>query len=126
MTRNISEFLDIMYSNLLLPHIASPTRVTAKLGTIIDNMFSNNYDSSFTSDNLVTTLSDHHAQFLLMVSQTRDIDNENNETYRDFIEIENNRNLIKTHLESIDWANELRINRDSVDLYTGRLLKKLH
>ena len=115
-----------MYSNLLLPHIASPTRVTAKSGTIIDTIFSNDYISSFTLGNLVTTLSDHHAQFLLMVSQTRDIDNENNHTCQDFTEIENNKNLISNHLESINWSDELRINRDNVDLSAGRLLKKLH
>ena len=94
-----------MYWNLLLPHIASPTRVTAKSGTIIDNVFSNNYDSSFTSGNVVTMLSDHHAQFLLMISQTRDTDNENNQTYQDITETENNRDLINTNLESIGWPN---------------------
>ena len=66
---NVSDFLDTMYSNLLLPHIASPTRVTLNSETLIDNIFSNNYDSSFTSGNLVTTLSDHHTQFLLMEFQ---------------------------------------------------------
>ena len=40
-------------------------------------------------------LSDHHAQFLLMVSQASDMDNENYQTYQDFIEIENNRDLVK-------------------------------
>ena len=118
--------MDIIYSNLLLPHIASPTRVTAKSGTTIDNIFSNDYISSFTLGNLVTTLSDHHVQFLLMVSQTRDIDNENNYTCQDFTEIENNKNLISNHLESINWSNKLRINRDNVDLSAGRLLKKMH
>ena len=49
----------------------------------------------------MTTLSDHHAQFLLMISQTRDTDNENNQTYKDITETENNRDLINTHLESI-------------------------
>ena len=39
------------------------------------------------------------------------------------MEIENNRDLIHTHLEIIDWTNELRINRD---LSTGSLLKKVH
>ena len=37
-----------------------------------------------------------------MVSQTEDIDNENNQTYRGFTEIENNRDLINTHLKSTD------------------------
>ena len=61
-----------------------------------------------------------------MVSQTRDIDNGNNQIHRDFTEIENNRGLINTHLESIDRTNELRINRVNVDLSTGLLLKKVH
>ena len=81
---NISNFLDIMYSIPLLSH---PTRVTVKSGTINDYIFTKNDDSSFTSGNLVTTLPDHHAQFLLIVSQTREIHNENNQAYRDFTEI---------------------------------------
>ena len=73
---NVSDFLDIMYSNLLLRHIASPTPVTINLETLTDNIFSNNYDCSFTSGHLVTTLSDHHTQFLLMEFQTKQMDNE--------------------------------------------------
>ena len=66
-----------MYSNLLLPHIASPTRVTVKSRTTLDNIFTSNYHSSFTSGNLVTMFSDHHAHFLVMISQTREIYSEN-------------------------------------------------
>ena len=69
-------------------------------------------------------LFDHHAQFLLMVSQTRDIDNENSQTYQDFTETKNNRDLINIHLESIDWTNELCINHDNVGLSMGSFLKK--
>ena len=96
-----------MYSNLLLPHIASPACVTINSKTLIDNIFSNNYDSSFTSGNLVTTLPDHHAQFLLMEFQTKQMDNEKIQMFRDFSKIENNKNLVNTHLEGIDWATEL-------------------
>ena len=67
---NVSDSLNTMYSNLLLPHIACQTCVTVNSQTLIDNIFSNNYDSSFTLINLVTTLCDHHAQFLLMEFQT--------------------------------------------------------
>ena len=56
---NVSDFLDTMYSNLFLLHIACPTRVTVNSQTIIDTIFSNNYDSLFTSGNLGTTLSVH-------------------------------------------------------------------
>ena len=49
---NKSDVLD-MYSNLLLPLIASPTRVTTKSRTIIDNIFSNNYDFRELGNNVV-------------------------------------------------------------------------
>ena len=113
---NVSDFVDTMYSNLLLPHIASPTRVTLNSETLIDNIFSNNYDSSFTSGNLVTTLSDHHAQFLLMEIQNKQMDNEKIQIFRDFSKIENNKNLINTHLQGIDWATELLVKRNNADL----------
>ena len=67
----------------------------------------------------MATLSDYHAQFLLMVSQAREIDNENNQIYQDFTEL-------NTHLESIDLTNGLLINRNNFDMSTGLLLKKVH
>ena len=63
---NISDFLELMYSSLLLPHIFSPTCTTTRSTTLIINIFTNNYNSSFVSGNLGNTLSDHHAQFLIM------------------------------------------------------------
>ena len=39
--QDVSDFLDTMHSNLLLSHITSPTRITAKSSTLIDNIFSN-------------------------------------------------------------------------------------
>ena len=122
---NVSDFIDTMYSNLLLPHIASPTSVTTNSQTLIDNTFSNNYHSSFTSGNLVTTLFDHHAQFLLMEFKTKQMDNEKIQIFRDFSKIENNKNLINTHLEGIDWATELQVNRNNTDLSSELFLKKI-
>ena len=53
---NISDFLDSMYFSLLLPLIFSPTRITSSSATLIDNIFTSNYNSSFVSGNLVNTL----------------------------------------------------------------------
>ena len=113
-----------MYSNLL-PHIAFPTHVTQNSQTLIDSIFSNNYDSSFTSGNLVTTLSDHHAQFLLMEFQTKQMDNEKIQMFRVFSKIENNKNLVNTHLERIDWATKLQVNHNNADLSSELFLKKI-
>ena len=38
---DIFDFLDTMHSNLLLPHITSPTRITADSSARIGNIFSN-------------------------------------------------------------------------------------
>ena len=40
---NVPDFLDTMYSNLLLSHTAYPSRVAINSETLIDNIFSNNY-----------------------------------------------------------------------------------
>ena len=86
---NISDFLDLMYSSLHLPHIFSPTRTTSSSATLIDNIFTNSYNSSFVSGNLINTLSDHHAQFLIMGNQHSPFELDSKEyMFRDFQEIE--------------------------------------
>ena len=63
---HISDFLDCMYCNLLLPHITSPTRITTRSKTLIDNIFSNAYDSTFKSGNLLTTPPDTMLYFFFL------------------------------------------------------------
>ena len=58
-------FLDIMYTNFLLPYIAIPNRVTTHSKTLIDNIFSNNIEDGLISGNIITTISGNYAQFLL-------------------------------------------------------------
>ena len=45
--------------------------------------------------------------------------------YFDFSKIENNKNLINTHLEGIDWSTELQVNCNNADLSTALYLKKI-
>ena len=65
---NTSDFSDLMYSSLLFPHISNPNCTTTS-STLIGNIFTNNYNSSFFSGNLVNSLSDYHAQFLIRGNQ---------------------------------------------------------
>ena len=58
-------FLDSMIKNFSLPYITTPTRVTTHSETPIDNIFSNNIEDGLISGNIISTLSDHFAQFLL-------------------------------------------------------------
>ena len=64
--KDSADFLDSMYASFLLPYISTPSRVTPRSKTLIDNIFSNNIEDGSISGNIVTTISDHYAQFLLL------------------------------------------------------------
>ncbi len=64
---NIANYYNTLISNLFIPHITLPTRITPRSKTLIDNIFSN--DPNFTqgvSGNFTFSISDHLPQFLLM------------------------------------------------------------
>ena len=62
---NSTDFLDQIYSCSLIPRITSPTRLTPRSKTLIDNIFSTDTANEVITGNILTTLSDHLAQFLL-------------------------------------------------------------
>ena len=63
---NASEFLDIIYSSYLIPHITSPTRLTSRSHTLIDNTISNVITEDTISGNIINKISDHLGQFLIL------------------------------------------------------------
>ena len=113
-----------MHSNLL-PHITSPTRITAKSSTLIDNIFSNFFDSSFTSGNIVTVLSDHHAQILVIANQASFDFEKQDHLYCDFSQVERNKAAIKNQLEIIDWKGVLRLNCNETNLSSNLLFQNI-
>ena len=62
---NSSNFLDKTYSSFPLSYISSPSRLTTRSQTLIDNIFSNNIEEDINSRILTSKISDHYAQFLL-------------------------------------------------------------
>ena len=63
---NASEFLEIIYSSYLTPHITSPTRLTSRSHTLIDNIMSTVITKDAISGNIINTISDHLGQFLIL------------------------------------------------------------
>ena len=61
-----NDFINTMISHYLLPYILHPTRVTDHSVTVIDNIFSNNTSYETTSGNIITQISDHFPQFLIL------------------------------------------------------------
>ena len=61
---NYKRFYELMCSYGLLPQILQPTRIQGDSATIIDNIFTNNWDRKILSGNILTDLSDHFTQFV--------------------------------------------------------------
>ena len=60
-----ADFLGQIYATSLLPDIKSPTGVNPRSKTLIDYIFSADTNGEVTSGNILTSISDHLAQFLL-------------------------------------------------------------
>ena len=58
------DFLNMLTSSGYLPHILHPTRITESTSTIIDNIYSNNFEDNLIGGNIVVQYADHLAQFL--------------------------------------------------------------
>ena len=58
-----NEFLDSLCSNLFIPSILQPTRITIHSNTLIDNIFSNVIDPDVISGNLTAIIFDHLLNF---------------------------------------------------------------
>ena len=55
-----------MYSNSPVPHITVPKPITPRSKTMISNISFNSINKAAISGNLITDISDHHAQFLIV------------------------------------------------------------
>ena len=110
--QRLSDYLDLMYSNLLLPQITTPSRTTSKSTTLIDNIFVNEYDPTFLLGNLTTLLSDHLAQFLIMssVKKKNELANNRPKLHKNMKNFELNKDYIPTSLKNVDWVSKLAIN----------------
>ena len=122
----VSGFLDAMYSKLLLPNISSPTRITSTSATLIDNIFTNDYDNAFTSGHLLTTLSDHLAQILIVPIRNTTRHKEPKKVHRDFQKILRNKDIISRYLQNTNWDMELQLNLGNINISTEKFISKIN
>ena len=101
-------YLDTLTSNLFVPHIIYPTRITPHTKTLIDNIFSNlpNF-SQGKSGNLTVAISDHLAQFLTIPLETGEKIPEKDFYKRDTKNFD--RENFFLDLLSIDWDEVLKL-----------------
>ena len=61
-----NDFLLMLNSFFFQPYILQPTRITERSATLTDNIFANTYAMNAISGNLVSKISDHLPQFLIV------------------------------------------------------------
>ena len=119
---SVVDFLDAMYSKLLLPDISSPTRITSTSATLIDNIFRKDYDNTFTSGNLVTTFSDHVAQILVVPIRNITRHKEPKKVLCDFQEILRTKDIISRDLQNTNWDTKLQLNSGNINISTKKFI----
>ena len=60
-----ANFYDKITSNLMVPTITLPTKINGKNNTLIDNIFTNQFNPDMISGNLTVNISDHLPSFLI-------------------------------------------------------------
>ena len=121
--RETAGFLNNMHSNSLVPYITLPTRITHRSKTLTDNIFFNEINEAATFGNLVTGISDHHAQFLIT---PRILKNDPNKvtlrrSFKNF-----NNELFKNDLLKTDWESLLKTNLNDVRFSFEQFLLELN
>ena len=64
----VNKFLEKILSNNFIPQITLPTRITEKIATLIDDIFTNSYthNCNCVSGNITSYISDYLPQFLII------------------------------------------------------------
>ena len=119
---NASEFLHVIYSSNLLPHITSPTQLTSRSHTLIDNIFSN-INEDCTSCNIINTVSDHLGQFLSIPNRSYSCNSKKEIFQRNFKNFKEQNFL--SGLKKIDWDIVFSDCKQDVDLSYKKVLDKI-
>ena len=64
-----SDFFDMMTSSQLLPTILLPTKLNRQHDTLLDNIFTNQFNPDMSSGNFTMQISDHLASFLVVPNE---------------------------------------------------------
>ena len=115
------EFLNNMHSNSLIPLIYKPTRETKTTATLIDNIFTNNYNVNdlLLQGLLITDISDHYAIFHIWDKHCLETDQ-----YQ-LIRLTNESRMVryKENISSIDWTALDQYN--SCEVYFTHFFNKI-
>ena len=100
------EFLDMLFTNNVLPIITKPTRLTDHTATLRDHIYTNSLQN-FTAGILTVDITDHFPIFCLIKTPPR---NKNKRYFRDYSKFKTE--LFLHDINLIDWQEILKPDRD--------------
>lgn len=116
-------FLSTMFSNLLLPKILQPTRITPRSATLTYNIFINIQELPSTSGNITTSISDHLTQFLILENVADNAQSKQVKLQRDFKKFDEKK--FKDDFEKIDLNESYDLDATNIDSGLSILLKNI-
>jgi exonuclease III len=102
--RPTEDFINNMFTYFMNPQIIQPTRITDHTATLIDNIFLNSIEYDTMSGNLLTDITDHLPNFLI-INRISTFKKENISYKRNYTKI--NQERIINEVKSINWDNSL-------------------
>ena len=99
-----ANFYDKLTSNLIIPTISLPTKINNKNNTLIDNIFTNQFNPDMISGNLTVNISDHLPSFLICPRANQNhLPKKHNIHVRDFKNF--NQEDFVHEVSEINWEN---------------------
>ena len=99
-----SSFFNRMTSNFLLPVITIPTKINTVNDTLIDNIFTNQFNPDLYSGNFTTGISDHLPSFLIIPkTSSNHLPKKHNFYTRDTVNFD--KEIFFLDLLSVDWED---------------------
>ena len=123
--KDTSDFLDIMTSNLLLPMISLPTKINTGSDTLIDNIFTNQYNPDIKTGNITVGLSDHLPSFLIVPGKNRSQPQSKHNLYKRDTKNFDRENFIIDMLD-INWDDILVLEQNDVNLSFNNFILKIN
>ena len=114
--RPTHDYIDLIYSQSLIPTIYKPTRITETTATCIDNILTNS-ESILNSTIFVTNVSDHFPTALVSNLSLHDKNKNENTFYYKRVYNDDNVSKFKKCLSEVKWE-ELLDNINAEDDYT--------
>ena len=123
--RETTEFFNSMTANFLLPLITLPTKINTLNDTLIDNIFTNQFNPDFKTGNLTIGISDHLPSFIIVPKTNQNHLPKKHNIYRRDTKHFNKENFLYDFLY-VNWEKTIQINKKDVNRSFNNFMDKIN